>query len=292
VSKIVNTDQHAAWNGDSGLRWVADADRRDRVMAPIADALLAAAGLAAGVDVLDVGCGCGATTLAAARLVAPGGACGIDLSEPMLAVARARADRQGVGNVTFVHGDAQAHPLPGNAFDVAISRFGTMFFADPTMALTNIATALAPGGRVSLATWQPLGANEWLTAPGAALLRNGHLPETTPGTPGMFAQSDPDTIATTLRHAGYDDIDLEPLEVTLTLGSDPTEATDYLAKAGPGRAVLDTISPDQHPAALAAVRAVLTDRADDTGVHLGAAIWLITATLAAPETLSRTGRTS
>jgi ubiquinone/menaquinone biosynthesis C-methylase UbiE len=277
---IANREQYDAWNGDSGQRWIQDPDRRDRVLSPIADALLATAGLTSGQSVLDVGCGCGATTLAAARAVgADGSATGVDLSEPMLDVARRRAATAGIANVTFVQADAQTCDLGAHRFDVAISRFGTMFFADPGAAFTNLAAALDRGGRICLATWQPLVVNEWLTVPGAALLRYGSLPDSDDdGTgPGMFAQSDPDHLRRVLTAAGYANIELHPVEVTLTLGADPDEAVAYLADSGPGRAVLATIADDDKPAALDAVRNILADHTDDTGVHLGAAIWLITA---------------
>jgi ubiquinone/menaquinone biosynthesis C-methylase UbiE len=278
MTEIANADQRAAWNGDSGHRWVADAERRDRVMAPIAEAVLAAAALRTGERVLDVGCGCGATTLAAATAVAPGGdVVGIDLSAPMLELARTRAADQDARNVTFLLGDAQTNPLPAHRFAVAISRFGTMFFADPVAAFANVAAALAPGGRLCLGTWQPLATNDWLTIPGAALLRYGEMPETASGAPGMFAQSDPDTVTSTLDQAGFTDIGLDPVTVTLTLGREPADATDYLANTGVGQGVLATIPDDQHTAALDAVRSVLAEHTDAAGVHLSGSIWIVTA---------------
>ncbi len=162
----------------------------DRVMAPVADALFAAAGLVPGDAVIDVGCGCGATTLRAADEVAPDGSVyGIDVTEPMLAIAQRRLDSSGLTNVTLVQGDAQAHAFP-SPFDVAISRFGTMFFYNPVAAFANIGRGLRPGGRVCFATWQPLEANDWLAVPGAALLRWITIPDVSEGVPGMFAQSD------------------------------------------------------------------------------------------------------
>jgi ubiquinone/menaquinone biosynthesis C-methylase UbiE len=149
VTSIANADQCAAWNGDSGRRWAEDPDQRDKVLAPVAEALFTAAGLAPGDAVLDIGCGCGATTLAAARAAGPAGsAFGIDLSEPMLDVARRRARDQAVTNAQFEQADAQTHALPASAFDVTISRFGTMFLADQVAAFTNIAAALRTGGRL------------------------------------------------------------------------------------------------------------------------------------------------
>jgi hypothetical protein len=129
-----------------------------------------------------------------------------------------------------------------------------------------------------LATWQPLVANPWLTVPGAALLRYGTLPDTADDAgPGMFAQSEPDVVRQVLADAGYEDISLHPVDVTLTLGAEPDEAAEYLADSGPGRAVLATIPDPDKPAALNAVRATLADHTDHAGVHLDAGIWIITA---------------
>ncbi|MGH7749289.1 MAG: class I SAM-dependent methyltransferase, partial [Candidatus Dormibacteria bacterium] len=268
-------------NEDSGRRWAEDPDRQDKVLAPIADVLVAAAGFTPGEAVLDVGCGCGATTLAAAELVgAPGGVLGLDLSAPMLEVARRRCHERAAANVRFEQADAQTCALPRAAFDVAISRFGTMFFDDPVAAFRNVAGALGRGGRLAIATWQPLVANAWLTVPGAALLRYGTPPATADGASGMFSQSDPSDLAATLTTAGFDAVVSNPVSVTLTLGANATEATEYLTASGPGRAVLETISEADRPTALDEVRAVLAEHAGPRGVSLDAAILLTTATLA------------
>jgi SAM-dependent methyltransferase len=278
VSSVANTQQYAEWNGDSGRRWVATAERRDHVLAPVGDAVLAAARLSPGERVLDIGCGCGATTLAAARAVGPSGsALGADLSEPMLAVARGRAAAEGIANASFVQADAQVHRFDPD-HDVAISRFGTMFFDDPAAAFANIVSALRPGGRLAIATWQPLLVNDWLTVPGAALLTYGSMPTAaTAAGPGMFAQSDPDAVRATLEGAGLADVHVEPVALTLTLGADLDEAVDYLADSGPGRAILETVADEDRSAALDAVRAALADRVTPQGVQLGAAILVTTA---------------
>ena len=271
-----NQQQREAWNGDSGQRWVADADRRDQVLAPVAEVLLAAARLHPGESVLDIGCGCGATTLAAAEEVDPGRAVGLDLSAPMLDLARQRAGRL---PVEFVQGDAQIDAIEIEAFDIAISRFGTMFFDDPVAAFSNIRYGVRGKGTLCIATWQPLAANDWLTVPGAALLRYGTLPDTASaaGGPGMFAQSDPDTITTVLTAAGWHAIEIDPFTVTLRLGADAAEATDYLADTGIARAVLETVDPLQHGAAIAAVRDELARHEGDDGVRLSAGVHIIRA---------------
>jgi ubiquinone/menaquinone biosynthesis C-methylase UbiE len=277
VTEIANNESFDAWNGDSGQRWADEADRRDGVLAPVSDVLLEATELRPGEHVLDLGCGCATTTLAAARAVEPNGAAlGIDLSAPMLEIARRRRADARLTNIEFVQGDAQAQAFSPR-FDAAISRFGTMFFADPTAAFVNIARGLRSSGRLCLATWQPLIANEWLTIPGAALLRYGTIPESADGGPGMFAQSDPDTVTATLRAAGFDKIELTPVTVTLFLGDDVDDATDYLATSGVGRAVLETVPSEKREAAISAVSEVLSAHVGVGGVCLDGAIWIVTA---------------
>jgi ubiquinone/menaquinone biosynthesis C-methylase UbiE len=277
VTDIANIECFDAWNGDSGRRWAQEADRRDQVLAPVADVLLDAAGLGPAERVLDIGCGCGVTTLAAAHAIGDSGrACGLDLSGPMLDIARQRRDTAGLVNAEFVQGDAQTQGFD-TTFDVVISRFGTMFFADPVAAFANIAHGLGTAGRMCLATWQPLVANDWLTIPGAALLRYGTIPEAATGGPGMFGQSDPATVTSTLQAAGYHDIELTPVTVTMRLGDDVTDATNYLASSGVGRAVLETVPSEQRAAAIDAVRTVLADHAHGEGVRLDGAIWIIGA---------------
>jgi SAM-dependent methyltransferase len=277
MNRIVNAGQFAAWNGDSGRRWADDPDRRDQVLAPVAEALFGAVGLRPGESVIDIGCGCGATTLIAAHAVGgAGSAYGIDLSDPMLDVARRRAHERHITNIRFEQGDVQALRFPTAVFDVALSRFGTMFFADQVAAFTNVARALRPGGRMCLTTWQPMVANEWLTVPGAVLLRYGSLPTANEG-PGMFAQSDPDELIRVLTAAGFDAAQPRPVAISLHLGADAAGAVAYLAGSGPGQTILKTIPPDLRPTAISAVQATLEERLGPHGVELGAAVWVTEA---------------
>ncbi|MEU3727775.1 class I SAM-dependent methyltransferase, partial [Streptomyces sp. NPDC031705] len=188
-----NPAQAEAWNGYEGSHWAAHHDRWNAVNAGFDGPLLAAAAIRPDDRVLDIGCGAGATTRLAARQAHRGHALGLDLSGPMLAQARTAAAREHLANVSFVHGDAQTHPLPDAAYDVAISRFGIMFFSDPAAAFARIAGALKPGGRVAfLCAAEPEG-NDWLTALTALadVLPTGGFGS--PGAPGMFSLSDPDT---------------------------------------------------------------------------------------------------
>lgn len=274
---MANQTEYDQWNGENGRRWIADADRRDRVLQPISDALLKASRLQGDDTVLDLGCGCGATTIAAASIVDPTGtALGMDISEVMLSVARRRVEESGLATVSFVAADAQTRPFEPAAYDIAISRFGTMSFDDPVAAFANIARALRPAGRLCLVTWQPLAANDWLTIPGAAMLEYGTLPKTADG-PGMFEQSDSVIVSGVLRSSGSSEIDVTTQAVPLHLGADPEEATDYLADTGMGRAVLATVPTHQQSAALDAVRNALREHQTSDGVTLNAGVLIISA---------------
>jgi SAM-dependent methyltransferase len=270
-----NEAQREAWNGEGGQHWVADADGRDRVLEPVGEALLAAAQLRPGEDVLDVGCGCGAVTLAAAALVAPGTVTGADLSATMLAVARERAGA--TPGVTLLEADVQTDAFEPR-FDVVLSRFGTMFFDDQVAAFTTIRGAVRPDGRLCLATWQPLEANDWLTVPGAALLERSPLPalDADDG-PGMFGQSRPERVRSELAAAGWRDVAIEPVTLSLRLGTDAPRAAEYLTHTGMARRVLDSIPEAERPAAIATVTDALAAHESDAGVHLDAGIFLITA---------------
>jgi hypothetical protein len=155
-----------------------------------------------------------------------------------------------------------------------------MFFDDPVAAFANVATAVHAGGRLCLATWQSLAANEWLTVPGVALLRFGSVPDLGGGGSGMFAQSDPTVVADVLHAAGWHDVEVAPVALTLELGDDPAHAAQYLGDSGPGRAVLETVDEPDRPRAIAAVVDTLAAYHGHDGVRLGAAIYVITARVA------------
>ena len=278
---IVNTAQAEHWNtGDGVAHWITNQARYDRMHAPFTALILDAADLQAGGNVLDVGCGCGGTTLAAARLVAPGQATGLDLSGPMLARARSDAEAAGLSNAVFQQGDAQVHKLEPGTFGTVISRFGVMFFADPVAAFANIRSATRPGGRLVFACWQPLAANPWLLVPGAALAE--HLPPPDPAPadgPGMFAFADPDRLRPTLAAAGWRDIEItsEHASILVGGGGSVADAVEFLRTAAMGRTMLAGADAATADRALASLRAALTPYADADGVHLDAAVWLVQA---------------
>ena len=278
---IVNTDQAERWNsGEDLAHWLDNQARYDRMNEPFTALILDAAAFRPGAQVLDVGCGCGGTTLAAARLIAPGQGVGVDLSGPMLARARARAEAAGLGNAVFQQGDAQVHPFGPARFDTVISRFGTMFFADPVAAFANVRSAVRPGGRLIFVCWQPLAANQWLLVPGAALAEHLPPPGFGSGTgPGMFAFADPDRVRPILAAAGWRDIEItsEPRSILVGGGGSVDDAVEFLRTGSMGRMMLAGADADTVDRAVASVRAALTPYADAEGVHLDAGVWLVQA---------------
>jgi SAM-dependent methyltransferase len=279
---IANTAQAEHWNTGEGVaHWIRNQARYDRMHAPFTAMILGAASLQPGGNVLDVGCGCGGTTLAAARLVAPGQAVGLDLSGPMLARARADAEAAGLGNLLFLQGDAQVHELEPARFDVVLSRFGVMFFTDPVAAFANIRSATRPGGRLVFVCWQPLDANQWLQVPGAAL--GEHVPPMagfgSGDGPGMFAFADPDRIREILAAAGWQDVEITAEQAPILVGGGGTvdDAVEFLRTATMGRTMLAGVDVATADRAIASVRAALAPYADADGVRLGAAAWLVQA---------------
>lgn len=275
-----NAEQAEHWNADEAFHWVDQEERYGAMLAPFGALVLEAAALDRGDDVLDIGCGCGDTTLAAARAASAGTALGVDLSHPMLARARERAREQGVDNARFEQGDVQVHPLPDGAFDAALSRFGAMFFEDPGVAFANVARALRPGARLAFVCWRELDDNEWMLVPGMAAAAHVPLPDLgPPGAPGMFAFADRDRVAGILAGAGFEDVQLEAVDSALVIGGGGTldEAVTFMRESGIGQALLADADPAAAAGAVDAVREALGPYVTPRGVELGSAVWLARA---------------
>jgi SAM-dependent methyltransferase len=195
MTTIANTEMAAAWDGPEGEHWAANAAYYENVADRLWDRFLAEVRVQPRDEVLDIGCGTGASSRSVARLAPEGRVVGIDLSSPMLARAREAAERDGLRNLEFVQGDAQVHPFPADAFDLAMSSHGAMFFNDPVTAFANIRSALRPDARLAMTAWRPLRENEWLVAIRTALAAGRDLPEPLPGMPGPFGLADADHVA-------------------------------------------------------------------------------------------------
>ena len=274
---VPNADQLEQWARE-GEQWVAEADRYDAMLESFGAAVLASASLSPGERVADVGCGNGALTLDAARRVGPNGrALGIDISTPMLDLARRRAKEAGVGNVEFIEADAQVQPFGGGSTDAIVSRFGVMFFDDPEAAFANFASALRPRGRITFACWQELFQNQWMLIPGAAAAQHVGLPQMEPGAPGPFALADPDRVEHLLASAGFQDISLESIARPMRVGSDVDDTVAFFESTDIARRLMADAPPDKVALALDAIRQALVPHAGEEGVVLGGTAWLVTA---------------
>jgi ubiquinone/menaquinone biosynthesis C-methylase UbiE len=275
-----NQQQSEAWNGTESLHFVVHADRYDRQLAPFADALLERVELGPHHSVLDVGCGCGVTTLAAAHRTQA--ALGVDISKPLLEIAIDRARSTSVDNAEFVVADAQTHAFADEAFDVVFSQFGLMFFDDPASAFTNLRRAVAPRGRIAFVCWQGFEANEWVSVVGHAVARHTNLPALggLAGGPGMFALENPDETQTLLDTAGFTGVEIEPISPSILVGGGGSldESTDFLLGTGIARGLLGRLEDDERAAATDAIRVALAERYEPgVGVRLGTGAWLVSA---------------
>lgn len=276
-----NAEQAAHWGGTEGDHWVRNAQRHDTMLAPFGEALLDTALPIEGEHVLDVGCGCGALSLAAAVLVGDAGSVrGADLSPQMVEVATSRAAADGLSNAAFTVVDAQTGDLGSGSVDLVMSRFGVMFFDDPVVAFANMRRALRPDGRLVFCCWQGIAENEWMMVPGLAVAEHVELPDLGGGTdPGPFSMADPEHLSNLLQSAGFAEPRVDPFTTSVLLAGGGTldDTVEYLVTSGLGRALLDDAPADARSAAIAAVRVALASHLGDEGVRLGGAAWIVSA---------------
>ncbi|MEU0578374.1 methyltransferase domain-containing protein [Streptomyces griseoincarnatus] len=273
---IANTHQYEAWNGYEGRHWADHQARYDALNEPVTGPLLDAAALRVTDTVLDIGCGNGSVTRLAARRARH--AVGIDLSAPMLERARATAEAEGLSPVTHVQGDAQVHAFEPASFDVAVSRFGVMFFADPVAAFSNIAGALRrPGGRLAFVCPQSFDRQDQARV-FAAVAQHAPLPDLTAVSetgPASFA--DPSRVRAVLSAAGFEGIDVTPLDTEQVWGRDPSDASAFLFGWGPMRHWLRDAPEEAVGRAREAATEAFGAYATGDGVRLKMSCWLVRA---------------
>ena len=275
--KSSNADQIEYWNGPVGKRWALEQERLDLNTQVITDAAMPFANPHPGEHVLDIGCGCGTTTLLLAYAVAPEGtAAGLDVSAPMLGVARARAEAQNA-DVEFVEDDAATHDFQP-VFDLVFSRFGVMFFADPVAAFANIRKALAPGGRLVFVCWRPLKDNLWAAVP--MMAAKDLLPPqepVDPYAPGPFAYAEKPRLEIILRDAGFREVRIDSFEGRMGLGANAEEATSFVFEIGPLARAARELDEGLRSKIRAAVLEALRGYETKMGVTLPAACWFVEA---------------
>jgi ubiquinone/menaquinone biosynthesis C-methylase UbiE len=274
-----NADQIAYWNGPGGQRWTDRQQTQDILLAPVSDILVDRAKAKVGERIVDVGCGCGATTIAFAERVGPAGhVFGIDISAPMLARARQIAPA-GIP-VDFVLADATVYPFVSGSFDLMVSRFGVMFFAEPALSFANMRRALRPSGRLTFVCWREPRENPWLMMPLQAVYKHvPKLPQLGPEDPGPFAFASEQRVIRILSEAGFSGIEMEPCDLSLdvAVGRGLDAAVETALEIGPASRALEGQPPDVRAAAANSIREALAPFASGNSVPLAASIWIVTA---------------
>lgn len=278
-----NEEATDAWNGPLFDRWIQYRDIVGDGLASHGEAAIAKHTPADGGRVLDIGCGLGDTTLRLASLVGPEGeVVGIDVAERMIATARADAEAAGATNVSFIAADVQIAEI-GDGFDLAFSRMGTMFFANPVAAMRNIRNALVPGGQLCMVVWRQKPDNDWLYR--AELTVKDYLEkdetsdEPTCG-PGPFSMAGADTTSGILVSAGFDEVELMRCDIPIRIGSDLDQAVDFVMALGPAAEVLRLAGSEAEeirPTIERDLREALAEFSGEDGVTAAASTWVVSA---------------
>jgi SAM-dependent methyltransferase len=275
-------EQTALWNGRAGRAWVDAQPLLDRLLQPFEDELVGALDLDRKQRLLDIGCGTGSTTLAAARLLGAQGDCvGVDISAPMIATARERAAQQS-STARFVCADAQTHAFEPDNFDTLISRFGVMFFDDPVQAFGNLRRAARTGATLRFICWRDAAENPFMTtAERAAAPLLPDLPARRPDAPGQFAFADRERVASILQVSGWTDIEIRPLDVECVLPE--SELIGYFTRLGPVGAMLQEADDATRARIIGAVRPAFDPFVQGEEVRFVAACWVVVARAAAAQ---------
>jgi SAM-dependent methyltransferase len=273
-------DMVTYWGGAGGERWVNESARTERMLSQVADLLYAAAAPRPGETVLDVGCGLGPTTVELARRVAPNGrAVGLDVSAQMIGLARQRA--AGIPNIEFLAADAAAHPFTAPVADLLFSRFGVMFFGDPTAAFINLRRAVKANGRVVFACWRKINENPWMLVPLMAAYEHvPRLPPAAPEEPGPFSFGDPERVKRILTGAGFREPRLTPADLAFDIGggSGMDAAVHQAMNIGATSTALRDQPESVRPLVAASIRTALTPYAKGQSVELPGAVWIVEST--------------
>ncbi|AJY44182.1 methyltransferase domain-containing protein [Burkholderia humptydooensis] len=268
--------QAAHWNGRAGRAWADAQQMLDRMFEPFAELLVEAARAGGGRHVLDVGCGAGATTLAVARMLGEQGRCvGVDVSQPLIAAARGRAERERVP-ASFVHADAQTHAFAPASFDTIISRFGVMFFENAVDAFANLLRAASSDAPLAFIAWRGAAENPFMTtAERAAAPLLPSLPARQPDAPGQFFFGDVRRIEAVLAQSGWRGVDVRPIDVECTLPE--RELIGHFSRFGPVGQMFADLDDAMRARVVDTVRAAFDPYVHGADVRFMAACWLVKA---------------
>lgn len=273
-----NQDQVELWNEGSGRTWVEMQAVLDGILAPFASMVIDAGFPGEGGRVLDIGCGAGTTTFAMARRLGSRGHCaGVDISEPLLTAARARAAAEQIANVSFVRADAQTHTFEPGGADAVISRFGVMFFDDPEAAFANLRRAVRTSAKLTFVAWRSPAENPFMTEARRAaepLLPN--MPVADPNAPGQFAFADGERVQRILERAGWSDIALRAVDTEGQVAEKDLLA--YVTKLGPVGAALREVQDEATRERVTDIlRAAFQPYIRNGSAHFTMACWLASA---------------
>lgn len=281
MTDVPNTEMAKFWNGEGGQKWVGREDRLESSLQPFGQCAIDALMISGDEQGLDIGFGCGETTIQLAADVRPGGHVhGLDISSTMVEAAQNRARRSSVNNISFECADAQTSALPADHYDFVFSRFGVMFFDDPVAAFTNIFRSLKPGGRMVFMCWAERDENAWVRLPLAVVENYIAVPALPPpGTPGPFSLSDRARVKGILSEAGFSKVAVEPFHTPFVLGVDVEEAVSYLMELSPTGGAIRLADPDEDVRARVAdeLATLLESHNSESGITMDASGLLVTA---------------
>lgn len=270
------------WNGNGGKNWVSRETRLESSLKIFGQQAIDAGNISPGQRILDIGFGCGDTTIELAQKVGPKGQVhGVDISVAMVETAEKKASEKGVANVSFECADAQIKTFPVDNYDLVFSRFGVMFFDDPIGAFKNIYASLKPGGRLAFICWAPRDQNAWVGLPLQVVAKHLSLPSPPAiDEPGPFSLSEEPRVSGILGAAGFADIAVELFQTPFVLGGDVDEALSFLMQLAPSGSAINNAEADEPTRARIALdmAKLLESHESEKGVSMSAAALLVTAT--------------
>ena len=275
-----NIKQKQFWSGAGGDVWVDKQREMDIMLNPLGERVIQGLDLKEETKILDIGCGCGATTLEIAKIVNQGEVIGVDISEPMLERATQTASDMALTNISYQVKDVQVDEMPNKYFDIAFSRFGVMFFEDPFEAFNNINHSLKDDGQLSFVCWQHASLNPWQSLSIQVIKEFLDLPAPPPKSPGPFAFEDKSYIEEILNASGFRDIEIKDNQEDIVMfsGKSIREACeDYLTINPVVTEMLKNSPSELREEILKALIGKFSDYHKDDGLLFPSATWIVTA---------------